>query len=377
MMRMNEQLRSDADVGPERPRDPRPSRRFEGIDALRGIALLLVVLMHASSIAMQDLSQSSPGLETMAHFFEPLRMPTLMFLSGLFVPRSLVKGTRRYFVGKLRTILWPYFVWSALMLAFLTATSSVSGRVIDLAFASQIFYQPLEHTWFLAYLGVYFALAWLTKAIGPLWPASVLLTLSILSDGSGWSRFLALGAFFMAGVFAGRFPANLRALGRSWSVVLVGVMAPSAALVVLLTSGLLAPDSSLLKLLAAPVVVVAAARAAGLRRLAPWARPLAFIGRRSIVFYLSHWPVVIITSQFLAWWGDTSVGLHTAVTVVGSLTASTAVVVLSDRSQLVAALFRWPSRRQLPSGWPGRQDSEAVEDDVSDHGPSEPTRQGG
>ena len=371
--RMTEHLRADVDVGPERPRSP---RRFVGIDALRGAALFLVVFMHASSIATQDLDQSSPGLEALAQFFEPLRMPTLMFLSGLFVPQSLAKGTRRYFVGKLQAIAWPYFVWSALMLAFLAAISSVSGRVIDLAFASRIFYHPLEHTWFLAYLGVYFVLAWVTRAVGPLWPASVLLALSIVSDTSGWSWFFALGAFFMAGVFAGRFPAALCALGRSWSAVFLGVIAPSAALIVILVSGLLPPDSSLLELLAVPVVIVMAARAAGLRRIYRWARPLAFIGRRSIVFYLSHWPVVIITSQFLAWWGDTSVGLHTAITVVGSLAASTVMVVMSDRSQLVATLFRWPIRRWQPSDRPGGPDSEAVEDDMSEHGPSDATRHG-
>ena len=69
--------------------------RIGWMDSLRGLSVSLVVMFHASGQFAGDGSVSD--VLTIANdLFAPLRMPTMVFLSGLLVPRSLTKGTREF-----------------------------------------------------------------------------------------------------------------------------------------------------------------------------------------------------------------------------------------------------------------------------------------
>ena len=75
--------------------------RIQWMDVLRGIAVLLVVVLHGADIPYLN----GNGVEEWAQvnrYLEPFRMPLLMFLSGILLPRSLAKPLRLYAWGRVR-----------------------------------------------------------------------------------------------------------------------------------------------------------------------------------------------------------------------------------------------------------------------------------
>lgn len=93
------------------------SPRQTWIDVVRGLAVILVVLVHAMQRAELFTGHEFTRLETLTIIVTPLRLPAMFLLSGLFVTRSLAKGPAAYVTGKLRRIAWPYLLWSVLLIA--------------------------------------------------------------------------------------------------------------------------------------------------------------------------------------------------------------------------------------------------------------------
>ena len=71
------------------------STRVGWLDSLRGVAILLVVVLHAGE-ALRVAVGPTPGLDQVNLFLEPFRMPVLMFLSGFLLPQSLAGRTFRH-----------------------------------------------------------------------------------------------------------------------------------------------------------------------------------------------------------------------------------------------------------------------------------------
>ena len=93
---------------------PQPSTdsapRMRWMDLLRGVAVLLVVVLHGSDIPRAN----GLGVERWTElnlYLEPFRMPLLMFLSGTLLPRSLTKSAGAYLWGKFASIVWPLMIW--------------------------------------------------------------------------------------------------------------------------------------------------------------------------------------------------------------------------------------------------------------------------
>ena len=333
-----------------RPREGAGSMAGAGravwIDLLRGCSILLVVVFHSYIFAANDTGVRSSVLDVVTGTFEPLRMPTMMLLSGLFVPRSLEKGARPYLVGKLRRIGYPYLVWSAFMLVFLFVGSLTVGLRFDPAWVGRVFYDPIEHLWFLGYLLIYFVLAYLVRSLPSVPVIAVAVGLSLLPLAFEWQHFWQLLAFFLVGVaVSGRAGPQLglpTVRGRAFFLLLT-TLAVSVGLVV---TGLM--DS--LRFWLFPLSLLGIVGAAGIARCAPSSRMtggIAFVGRHSIVFYLVHWPVAIVSSEIAAH----LLALPTLAVSGVNLVASTAVCTLLafayDRSAIVRGLFVAPQRR----GW--------------------------
>jgi len=89
------------------------------MDLLRGGAILLVIAHHLR-LVQQAWDGSTPHLMVvLSEATAPFRMPVLLFASGLLLARSLQKPTGRYLTGKARALLWPWLLWSAVMLPIL------------------------------------------------------------------------------------------------------------------------------------------------------------------------------------------------------------------------------------------------------------------
>ncbi len=147
-------------------------------------------------------------------------MPTLMFLSGMLLNKSLSKPAPTYFEGKGRKLLWPYLVWTAIAL---TAQGDISAYTLGRAV-----YNPVEtHLWYLWFLLIFYTIAFVIKPI-PFWiPGLIALAASqFLTEDFRLEKMAFLFAFFMFGKVYSEHADKLSRFNRP--LILVAVFAVGA-----------------------------------------------------------------------------------------------------------------------------------------------------
>lgn len=250
------------------------------MDLLRGLAVILVVLMHASKLGTGAAVEG--GGWVVNDILRPFRMPLLLVLSGLLLHHSLAKGVRHYIVGKLRGIVWPWLVWMAVMVVVLTE---------DIPADPVAFFALGTPLWYLAVLGCSYALALITRRVPAVATAATLFVLADITQerNSLIPTYLWYSGFFFAG-------AALRSVLDRWQAVRAWVPAILAVVAVVGGLGQVArgsvllfrPDQAVVSLAGVLVAVWVAAR---LPRTRP-VRAIEWIGRDSIVTYLAHYPLL-------------------------------------------------------------------------------------
>ena len=240
----------------------------------------------------------------------PFRMPTLMFLSGLLLPKSLAKPLPAYYSGKLRMIAWPYFLWAALHLVL---------------YGGKPMYDPeawlaTGYLWFLFYLLGYYLLAPLFRRL-PSWvPLLLAIVGAFAFDHWLLHRFAYFGIFFFAGyVLSSQMPRIMAITRRPWAIAVIGYTAAGVA-------AYSATVGVQYVTLAAPFVIVGILGLAQLATLAAgrtWSRPLQFVGRTSIVYYVVHFPVMLLVARAMVGLGVTDWLPVAAATLTAALAVCT------------------------------------------------------
>lgn len=298
------------------------------MDILRGGAVVLVVFFHAGNT-----SQAPQFVQTVNDGLGSYRLAALFFASGLLLERSLAKGLVRFSAGKLRYLIWPYLVWTGLIMLPLIGLS----RGLD---PSWWIYPRGSHTWFLMALATMYAVGYLTRSIPPGWIALGFLVISQLVDRNGFELGAFVhdvswwGTFFFVGVVLAR---NIEAaLSAPVWVFLIG--AGLTTVWFLLNAQ---PDGPAAKTLLAAVMTAVGVWTVvwALARLPlVWPLPvLEWLGRYSIVTYLVHVPVIRILVNYLGWPRDSWVGFLSLTAVV----LLVCIVATRCYPQL-RWLFEWP-----------------------------------
>lgn len=262
-----------------------PDKRMEWMDAIRGAAIVLVLIWHAASIPTLFGFEEPPWLLAGNNFLRPFRMPTLMFLSGILLQRSLGKPLGRYFYGKFSGIVWPYIVWNLLQIWFYGSEWAI--------------FQPgawvaAGYLWFLFFIAGYYALAPLFRGLPPgIVPALALALSLVLPSGYG-QQFCYFAVFFFLGDLSKRYADVFdRALEMPWVIWVATVVAvalgSTSAIVNVEHDGWLVPFN-----LAGILAIIAWGRK--LDNAHPF-RLFRDIGRNSLVFYTAHF--AIMTAAFL------------------------------------------------------------------------------
>jgi fucose 4-O-acetylase-like acetyltransferase len=143
-----------------------PQRRIEWMDTSRGIAIILVVYGHVL-VGLHDggfFSAANP-LWLSYYTIYTFHMPFFFLLAGLNVRRSINKGRKAFLWGKVWTIAYPYFLWSAIqgwvqLEATRLAPSSVNHAASPLSMEG-LFLHPGSQFWFLYALFICHAVAFL------------------------------------------------------------------------------------------------------------------------------------------------------------------------------------------------------------------------
>jgi len=129
--------------------------RSIAVDVARGLAIVGVVFNHAV-IGLESAAIVS-AQSTLANFNDDLylfRMAALVFLLGLFIPRSVAKrGIRGYLWHRLPLLIWLYVVWYFVQGSIELATTGVKNNPVSLTDLA-MFWIPPAQLWFLPFLAV-------------------------------------------------------------------------------------------------------------------------------------------------------------------------------------------------------------------------------
>ncbi|PJI32568.1 hypothetical protein CU320_07910 [Acinetobacter pseudolwoffii] len=165
------------------------------MDFLRGICIVLVILLHSTTIFSRfEVDFSIQSIDFVNELVAPYRMPLLVFLSGCLFINSYNKGSKIFFIGKIKNIAWPYFVWSIITLIVMHKFNTLS--------LLQQFFVSSTTLWFLWFIFFYYIITFFLIKYKIDLRLVVLITvvLSLISpEIARISRFFYLFIFFLLG----------------------------------------------------------------------------------------------------------------------------------------------------------------------------------
>lgn len=291
------------------------------MDALRGIAVLLVILQHSNGIPRTY--SGITGAEVLDYstgFLAPFRMPMLLLLSGLLLVPSVRKPLKQYYDGKIRKVVWPYLVWGVIV-ALVTLSPAALLTV-------EFWRGGPSHLWFLTVLMACYLIGPSVRFVPP-WviPVSMIAVLVLVDPSTNfYRRILFFGAFFFIG--AAIYP-HLRWLQSRgpWLPVLAGGAALVIGVLSMLGHVSVGHQDPWTIAASLPGLLLAVWSVPRLPRM-PW---MEFAGRRSIVLYCVHAPVMIAVTLLAGSLVEVSTPLFFALVVVAGFGIPVLIAMHYDR----------------------------------------------
>ncbi|MFC3399002.1 acyltransferase family protein [Microbacterium amylolyticum] len=262
------------------------------MDFLRGVAIVLVIAWHAPGIPSMLGSPMPDWLRTVNDFLLPYRMPTLMFLSGLLVPRSLEKPLTRYYWGKYQLVLWPYLIWSGIHMVQHIPAGPITNPQNWIA---------TGYLWFLFFIGVYYSIAPFMRYF-PAWCPPTFFAIMALALPEGHpERFAYFAIFFFSGALVATHAKLLDAILRGgWVIGGAGLVAVAFGTLATRVDTQYETWGAPFSICGIAVAIYLASRVNG----RSWTIPFRFIGRSSLVFYVAHFPIIYGAWTLFTLWSD-------------------------------------------------------------------------
>lgn len=298
------------------------------MDFARGICIILVLLVHTEAALEVGVGDRPEPFRTFNLLFDPYRMPFLMFLSGVLLQRSLKKNLRDNFVGKFSGIFWPFLIWSMVIYV-------AEGR-FDLITVLKTPISAPSLLWYLWFLFAYYII--MTVADSFRVPTLLMVVVPIVLSQFAPSflridRFCYLLTFFALGHLY-----TTSSFGR-YVTRPVALVALALCLVGSYISAFDHPIKYELLFAWAPIGLILFVTHIS-RHYAPVAptRPIEWVGRNSIVFYVCHFPVEILFGRHILD-GIGSVHLRYVLTFLAAVAAGVLLQKLRANHRIVAGLF--------------------------------------
>lgn len=273
-------------------------KRLAWVDTARGVAIILVALLHATKW-LQAGGLDVDGWLDVNVVLSSIRMPVFFAIAGLFAMKWLQGDWASLLREKVLLFVWVYLVWEVVGSLVGYAGMGLNGdrtsvlRVVRDMVLSPIL--PRFELWFIWALAVFFVLAKLTKKIDSRIQLAVAGTMSFIAlsgwafSNVGWGGVLRYYFFFLMGLY---LRDAILAFGRVRSRSLQsGVVLTWAAV----GTAMVAFDmqdfpgvyfvNCVLGLLAGVCLGRALARIT----------VLAYLGSRTLPIYLGHTPLIITT----------------------------------------------------------------------------------
>lgn len=308
--------------------------RHQWMDTARGLGVLLIVLVHAGSFYSDIMREELPQLVRVLDLaFSPYRIPMLVFLSGIFLSHSLRKGVLKFASGKLRNVLWPYLVWTAII------SFTQSGPGAWLEWKTWVFGGVA--LWFLWFLMVFYAVGLLTARAPFLLVAAYALAAAILlpAETKYGSRLFLLMSYFFVGAFVGQYMDKmLAAVTSRWTLALMPLV---IGLSIYFTTQLPTVKYSPY---AAPLVLACIVGVCAFVNVfkGPIASALQFAGRNSLKYYVIHPAVYFIVYKWILIDQDVGIAIAMPLAFGAAVGLATIIAKASARVTWLDYLFEAP-----------------------------------
>jgi len=140
------------------------NKRLSWIDNARGLGIILVVYGHV----LDGLVNTGLNLNKMFYHISygvvyGFHMPLFFFLSGFFAERWITKDFKSAIGDKIKIILYPYIIWSAIQSVFKIMVANLTNTKMQWADLLKVFYDPIGQFWFLYALFFIFLIYYLLR----------------------------------------------------------------------------------------------------------------------------------------------------------------------------------------------------------------------
>lgn len=310
-----------------------PGIRYGWIDAARGIAILLVVIYHAT-LTTQALGFAVGPWEPIALALRTLRMPLFFLVSGLLTAGYLDRSWTTIAGKRLTGWMWLYLLWSLITFAVFSVVPwrrGGPGPAGSLSKLVGIVTAPESGLWYLYALAIFLILIRLTRRV----PGAVIVGVGALASTAVGANWITTGnfafddmiKFFMFFALGARFRDHIvsvveRAAPRTSIVVLAASVAALVAMVALVSWGTGLPPASsgdvpLVSPAASILVTSAALMLAKLISSSAITRPVTRLGINTLPVYVTHEILLgCIAEVLFALGGPRSIGVGWAAPVV-------------------------------------------------------------
>lgn len=324
------------------------------MDVVRGLAIIAVIYGHAEAIGRQEGMFDTPGwMLTSNRILVLLRMPLLMFLSGMLVPRSIRRGWKSFLPGKFTKLAWPYAVWIAIFFVVLWIHEAATLDQIPMEIINPD--NPnLTPLWYLRNLFFYYLLAqvlvWLRL---PLWSGifiglglSIYHLLKVPYPDQIDLRWGYLMAFFFLGAFIMDHLDKISRFLRKPAVTLVLIVLFLIPVYVYLAE--IAPVRYRPEYIWGPMAFAGLVIAYAPLIKSSWlTKPIEFVGRNSLYYYVMHYPMFLGYSWWFAWRHEWGLGHFFGLMALGLIVPTIAIYVCKWIPPLKWLFFElpWPRKK--------------------------------
>lgn len=293
-----------------------PGGRVAWVDAGRGFAIVMVVLLHSTDW-LRSVGFDQPFWTTVVLLLSSVRLPLFFTISGLFARKWVEGNWGNLWRSKLSLFVWIYVLWSGIATVTFTAGLKLQG-LHDATVLSQVratvstFWLPRFELWFIWALAIFFALAKIMRRV----PFMLLLLLAacasivvfsgLLQGNNGVEGAAKYFVFFLVGL---RFREKILIFGQVvpvWAkLALIAAWAGIASVGIFLG----AEDS----VFGFAFVTAVAGAIAGIA-MSGWLAALPFLhrlGSQTLPIYVAHtswiifmcWPLARASIDFKVWPG--------------------------------------------------------------------------
>ncbi|MBT0769739.1 acyltransferase family protein [Kineosporia sp. J2-2] len=282
---------------------PDTDPRLGWIDTARGLAIVLVVFIHASEW-VQETTVSVPLWDQVNAVLGSLRMPVFFLCAGILATRWLYASWSDLLARKVLLLGWVYLLWQVISSFEAIVASRITGEelapvrmLVSLAATPA---QPRFELWFVWALAVFFVVARFCSrfSLAPQLGVSALLAALTLSSlvpeiNPGWNGVLKYYLFFLVGCYYGPlFKALAARMTRSVGLALIAGWLLVA--VVAQVSG-----AAGWPVVGLAVQILGLVAGLGLALLLQDVKLLSHLGSNTMPIYLAHTPLLVLMAVVL------------------------------------------------------------------------------